>query len=197
MNFLAIDTSGRHLTVLVQRGEKRSLRYLPDCAHDHSVVLMDEVDAAFRETGLTPGGCDFFAAVVGPGSFTGIRIGISTVKGLAFAAEKPALAVTSFDCIAYAEEGDVLALLDAGRGEYYVCGYDSEKKIVLPPAILAAENAKACGKNPCSATELFPGCKQVNVAEGLHKAVLSKASSSDMGGLSAFYLRKSAAEEGR
>ena len=83
-NFLAIDTSSRYLTVLAQKGDRQVLRHLSECAMKHSQILMDEIDAALSEAELKPEECDFFAAVTGPGSFTGIRIGIATVKGFAF-----------------------------------------------------------------------------------------------------------------
>ena len=88
-NYLALDTSSRYLTVLAVKGEKKVLRHSADCAMQHSVRLMGEVEAALEEAGLTPAECDFFAAVTGPGSFTGIRIGIATAKGFSKGAEKP------------------------------------------------------------------------------------------------------------
>ena len=100
MKFLAIDTSGRALNVVAVNGERRVLECRDDCAMRHSVLLMDVIDGALAKARLTPHECDFFACVVGPGSFTGIRIGISTVKGLCLACDRPALALTSFDTLA-------------------------------------------------------------------------------------------------
>ena len=73
-NFLAIDTSSRYLTVLAVNGEKKVLRHRDDCAMRHSVILMEEIDAAFEGAGLSPSECDFFAAVTGTGYFNFIRI---------------------------------------------------------------------------------------------------------------------------
>ena len=124
MKFLAIDTSGKQLNVVAVNGEREVVRARTDCAMQHSVLLMDEIDAALKEAELTPGGCDFFACVTGPGSFTGIRIGIATVKGLALACAKKTLALTSFDCLAYTEtSGKKLLLVDAGHGNFYACRY--------------------------------------------------------------------------
>ena len=94
MNFLAIDTSGARLAVAAYNGGDLVLR-TAESEMKHSVLLMDETDAALKEAGLSLSDCDFLAAVVGPGSFTGIRIGVSAVKGMCFAAGKPALALTS------------------------------------------------------------------------------------------------------
>ena len=189
MKFLAIDTSGKYLSV-VAYNEGRAEKILEnDCAMKHSVVLMDKIAEAF------------FAAVTGPGSFTGIRIGISTVKGLCFALQKPALSVTSFDCIAYNEESEKrLALIDAGRGELYACGY-AGSGIVSGPAIVSlaqAEELVRGGFVPLSAEEIPFGAERADPCEGLVRAVLKKAGeAAPASGLRAFYMRRSSAEENR
>lgn len=201
MNFLAIDTSGRHLTVLAFHDGALTRRYLPDCALSHSVRLMDEIDAALAEAGMASADCDFFAAVVGPGSFTGIRIGIATVKGLCFGCAKPALAVTSFDVVAYAEEsGPVAAVTDAGHGYVYLCAYDASKKIALSPRYVPAAEAEAlrgeyrlAAAEPCCLV-----CDLLDPAEGLYRAVLARQGERcGADALSALYLRRSSAEERR
>ncbi len=122
--FLAIDTSSRHLTVYLRDGERRFLHNLADCAMRHSEVLMDEIDRTFGEAGLTPRDLDGFIVVTGPGSFTGIRIGIATAKGFSVATNKPLFGVTAFDAVAYnVEKADFCVVIDAGRGQYYVCEY--------------------------------------------------------------------------
>lgn len=122
--FLAIDTSSRHLTVYLRDGERRFLKSMADCAMRHSEVLMDEIDHAFDEAGLSPREMEGFVVVTGPGSFTGIRIGIATAKGFSVAAGKPLCGVTAFDAVAYnVEKADFCVVIDAGRGMYYVCDY--------------------------------------------------------------------------
>lgn len=202
MKFLAIDTSGKHLSVVAYADGTACTIYRADCAMRHSVVLMDEIGAALSGAQMTIADCDLIAAVVGPGSFTGIRIGISTVKGLCFAAEKPALAVTSFDCIAYdrRDESRLLALSDAGRGEFYACGYEGDE-VVLPPCILPRgeiEKLQKTGYVLRCAEELSLPCLRADPAAGLMGAVLAKANMA--GGcdvLKALYLRRSSAEENR
>lgn len=196
MNFLAIDTSGKHLSVIACRGDRVVKRYLSDCALKHSVMLMEEIASALSEGGLTPRDCDFFAAVVGPGSFTGIRIGISTVKGLCFACKKPALGVTSFDCVAYSVKSPLLAISDAGRGEFYACGYDENRNIVKKPCILSPSEFPDL---PLAAIlPLQKDCLLADPCEGLYRAVLAKSHlAAPCAELSAMYLRKSSAEERR
>lgn len=202
MNFLAVDTSGKYMSVIAYAQGRAYKRFLPDCALKHSVLLMQEIDAAFKLANISPKDCDFFAAVSGPGSFTGIRIGLSTVKGMCVALEKPALAVTAFDTLAYAEGSvPLLALVDAGHDCFYACGYDKEKNVALPPAFLSHQEVDeliATGFAPVAAVPLFDGCRVANPCEGLLAAVLKKQGDlSTPSALSALYLRKSSAEENR
>lgn len=200
MKFLAIDTSGKYMSVVAYSEEKTVKIFLDDCTMKHSVVLMEKIDEAFSRAHLSAGECDFFATVIGPGSFTGIRIGISTVKGLCYAAGKPALAVTSFDCIAYNAEGKRIALVDAGRGELYACAYDGDT-IVRGPEILsiaAAETLVREGFAPLSAERVPMESHASDPAAGLLRAVLCKTNEiAPASELHAFYMRKSSAEENR
>ncbi len=200
MKFLAIHTSSKRL-IAAAKGERTVLRDLPDSAMQHSVLLMDTVDGVLQEAGLRLCDCDFLACVVGPGSFTGIRVGIATVKGLCTAAEKPALAVTSFDCLAYAEEsGKKLALVDAGHGYFYGCGYDGTA-VVSSPRYMSRQEAEtliAEGFMPVSEEELPIPSKVLSAGEGLLAAAEALCGRvAPCSELEALYLRKSSAEEGR
>ena len=200
MKFLAIDTSGRRLTVVAVNGEREVVRDL-DCAMRHSVVLMDEIDAALSSANLKVSECDFIACVVGPGSFTGIRIGISTVKGLCFAGDIPVLAVTSFDCLAYAETGKrTLALVDAGHDCYYACGYEGTD-VRVPPAYRTREQVEKLlseGYTARSYEALALQTETVSAAKGLALAARELANgAAPAKELAALYLRKSSAEEKR
>lgn len=206
-NYLAIDTSGSYLTVLAVKDGEAFWEFLPDCAMSHSVNLMNAVDKTLEKAGLTLEECHFFAAVVGAGSFTGIRIGISAVKGFCLATGKPSLAVTSFDVAAYNGvdgKGKRLCLVDALHGAYYACGYEGTD-VVLPPAYLTEDEVFALyeqGYTLWSATELSPvkGAPvfAVSPVEGLKKAVDSLSQKIDpFGELTALYVRKSSAEINR
>ncbi len=200
-NFLALDTSGNHLSVIAcKNGETHSV-FLPDCAMKHAVSVMPAVHEVLKKADLALPECDFFAAVVGAGSFTGIRIGISTVKGFCLAFDKPALSVTSFDLAAYnGVDKKILCLVDALHDSYYVCGYEGER-IVYPPAYISEEEVialqkegyvlYACSKIPlCEKTQV----KLVDPCKGLEKATLRLAEQGKFGELTALYVRKSSAE---
>lgn len=197
-NFLAIDTSSRYLTVLAVKGEKKVLRHRDDCAMRHSVILMDEIHAALKEAGLSPSECGFFAAVTGPGSFTGIRIGIAAAKGFALAADKPLVSVTSFELIAYNVTCDrFYAVIDAAHGCYYVCGFGADKQIILSPCYLSGEQAENLGA-PLYGFEDIPlkNYTKTDISDSLFKAATANARVAS-GKMTALYVRKSQAEEAR
>ena len=122
MKLLAIDTSGPVCGVAVLADGV--IRY--ECAVQnkltHSVNLMPMVDAALQATGLTLADLDRLAVVTGPGSFTGVRIGVSTLKGLAHGADKPCVAVDALEAMAAgagAFDGVVCPIQDARAGQVY------------------------------------------------------------------------------
>ncbi|MDE6613525.1 MAG: tRNA (adenosine(37)-N6)-threonylcarbamoyltransferase complex dimerization subunit type 1 TsaB [Clostridia bacterium] len=197
-NFLAIDTSSRYLTVLAQNGGKLVKRYSADCAMKHSVLLMDEVDKALCEAGLKVADCDFIAAVTGPGSFTGIRIGVSAAEGFALGADKPLLSVTSFDLIAYnVDDENFCVVIDAARSHYYVCGYGRGKEINLPPSYLSAEQVLSLGRKLYGFEDLpLENYTKLNAGECLENAVKNNTSKPSRE-MHALYVRKSQAEEAR
>ena len=206
--FLAIDTSSTYLTVLAQ-GEKSVCAYLSDCAMNHSVKLLPTVEETLSNAGMGISDFDFFACVTGAGSFTGIRIGIATIKGCCTGEDKPCLPVTSFDLAAYTMgEVKTLTVLSAGHNYFYICGYDGEKRVILPPAYCSLEEAAKLAEEYEKVVSLadgqslpFDGVIYANPAEGLQKAVEAKSKDENnflpCEELRAVYVRKSQAEENR
>jgi tRNA threonylcarbamoyladenosine biosynthesis protein TsaB len=88
--------------------------------------LLPALDALLGEVGVALAAVAGFAVAIGPGSFTGLRIGVATVKGLAFGTARPAVAVSTLAAIARHARGPepVAAVLDARRGEVYAAGFD-------------------------------------------------------------------------
>ncbi|MGN0779455.1 MAG: tRNA (adenosine(37)-N6)-threonylcarbamoyltransferase complex dimerization subunit type 1 TsaB [Aristaeellaceae bacterium] len=122
MKLLAIDTSGPVCGVAVLCDGV--IRY--ECAVQnkltHSVNLMPMVDAALQAVGMTLAEMDRLAVVAGPGSFTGVRIGVSTLKGMAHGANKPCVAVDALEAMAAgagAFDGVVCPMQDARAGQVY------------------------------------------------------------------------------
>lgn len=203
-NFLAVDTSGNHLAVVAVKNGTTYATYIENCAMKHAVSIMPAVDETLKKADLRLDECDFFAAVVGAGSFTGIRIGISTVKGFCLAYGKPSLAITSFDVAAYntldTQEGKLLCLVDALHDCYYACGYE-KGKIVYPPAYLTEDEVLALhaegyalvghGEMPISTKAPV---QDINAVEGLVAAANALSKANKFGELTALYVRKSSAE---
>ena len=202
MNYLAIDTCADHLTVTVRAGDKEKTSFIADSGVKHSEQLMAEVEKVLNDVGATAGDMDVFCAVVGPGSFTGIRIGVATVKGFADALGKKVLGVTSFDTLAYNVKcGKVFAVIDANHGHSYACGYDDEKVVIKPQFIDNNSLNRLIDGVLTLSYAPIDGVKTTlaDPATGLKAAVkanLDKATYC-VNDLKPFYLRLSQAEEGR
>ena len=128
MKLLAIDTSGPvcGVAILTESG----ITY--ECAAvnklTHSTNLMPMVETAFASTGLTVQDMDRIAVVTGPGSFTGVRIGVSTAKGLAHGAGKPCVAVDALEAMAAGAgefSGIICPIQDARAGQVYGAAFSA------------------------------------------------------------------------
>ena len=176
-NYLAVDTSNEYLTVIACKDGVETVAFEPHCGMQHSVRLMGAVEETLSRAGLSPEACDFFCAVTGPGSFTGIRIGISCAKGLSAALAKPAVGITSFQTLAYNAEGKALAAIAAGRGNYYVCGFAEDKSVCLEPAYVGEEKLRELAADfPVFSCDALPvPYVQADPAAGLLRAVQALA----------------------
>ena len=196
-NFLAVDTSSRYITVLAQQGAECAYIHLGECAMKHSQLIMVEADRAMKQINLKPEECDFFAAVTGPGSFTGIRIGIATAKGFALGADKPLLPITSFELIAYnVSNENFCVVIDAAHAHYYVCGFCGGE-VTLPPSYMSESEVGALNLPLYGFEDLpFENYKKLDAGKCLESAV-KKNTRKPSGRMHALYVRKSQAEEGR
>ena len=201
MNYLGIDTSGAPLTVVMEYGGKKYEYAEADCGTRHSVALMPAIDGLLREAGARLDDFDFFACVIGAGSFTGIRIGVSTIKALCYAKGKKCLAVTSFDVLAYdVPDGTALCVIDARHGAYYVREYEKFLPTGEGRFVQTEEYEKLCAEHAVAAATAVPHLKYLcDVTRGLRAAIEAKAAecTDDLGALAPLYIRKSQAEEGR
>ena len=192
------------MSVVARKDGEIFSAFLPDCAMSHSVLLMETIDGVLKRANLRLDDCDFFAAAVGAGSFTGIRIGISAAKGFALATGKPTLGVTSFDTLAYNAvdgAGKILCIINALHDCYYVCGYENGEVIFQPAFLTEAEVLELASQGfALVAGGEIPVGEKVNVQIvspilGLEKAVVALSQKENaFGELSALYVRKSSAE---
>ncbi len=126
MNILAVDTAGKSAAVAILRDD--TLLYETQCNNGmtHSETLLPMIDTALRACGLTMEDIDLLGVTSGPGSFTGLRIGLSVVKGLALPRQIPCAGVSPMAALAYglAGEGTVIGAQDARRGQVYWGAFD-------------------------------------------------------------------------
>ena len=133
MKILAVDTSSKTAYAALVTDTKDG-RLVPSAqysftADSHTVALAKMTDSVLNLTGISFDDIDFYAAAVGPGSFTGIRIGVSAVKGYAFVDSKPCVGVSSLEALASALTGIcgiITPLIDARRETYYTAAFLSD-----------------------------------------------------------------------
>jgi tRNA threonylcarbamoyladenosine biosynthesis protein TsaB len=126
MYILGIETATRTGGVAIVSEDGVLAEYTLNIEVTHSERLMSTVDRVFKDTGLRMASIDGFGVSIGPGSFTGLRIGLSTVKGLAFTTGKPVAAVPTLKALAWNTPHaryPVCPLLDARKKEVYAALY--------------------------------------------------------------------------
>lgn len=122
MRVLAVETSTLAGGAALLDGDQLVAEYTLNVASTHSERLLATVDRLLQDAGWTIGEVEGLAVSVGPGSFTGLRIGVSTVKGLAFSLRIPVAAVPTLEALAWAlpfSRNPVCPVLDARKGEVY------------------------------------------------------------------------------
>jgi tRNA threonylcarbamoyladenosine biosynthesis protein TsaB len=125
---LAVDTSSPRGSLAVAGPEGVLAEARLVTADGHSRWLLPAVAALLQGLGLEAGGLDLFAVTTGPGSFTGLRVGLGSVQGLALASGRPCVGVPTLDVLAASaagSSGTIVALIDAFRGEVYSGVYDA------------------------------------------------------------------------
>jgi len=126
---LAIETATRAGSVAVAEGGRSLSSQFGDAGVSHSSNLIKLIQHVMQQASVRLPDIDLIAAAVGPGSFTGLRIGLATVKALANCIGRKTIGVPTLAAIAYASggTGDVVSLLPAGRGELFSQRFSSEK----------------------------------------------------------------------
>jgi tRNA threonylcarbamoyladenosine biosynthesis protein TsaB len=137
MLVLGVDTSGKNgsiALVRLEQGSPRTLEVVPLEGGTFSAQLVPQISELLQRHSLTKRDIDAFAVASGPGSFTGLRVGLAGIKALAEILQKPIASVSLLEAVSRASEkkGEVLAALDAGRGEIYLAEYSvSETQTTL------------------------------------------------------------------
>ena len=178
MRILAVDTSGPAVGVALLADDRLLFECTLTHKRTHSVWLMPAVEQALSQTERSVEDVDLFAAVVGPGSFTGVRIGVTTVKSLAQATGKRCVGVNALEALAVGAgefSGVICPLLDARAGQVYAASFMPG----IPPRRLMPDTACALPEyleqiarvTPQALPMLFLGDGAPVFAEEIKKAV--------------------------
>ena len=122
MLILALESSALTASVAICDGERLLGEYTVNNGNTHSETLLPMAEALLRDLRISISEIDLFAVSVGPGSFTGIRIGVSTLKGLAFGTKKPCIGVSTLEAMAYnlyIPNGLICPVMNARRKQVY------------------------------------------------------------------------------
>ncbi len=187
MKILLVDTTTKDLVVMVVDGEKIIDKTVKNAGTHHSELLCDTVAAAMSDAKVKFDQLDAYACAIGPGSFTGIRIGIATVKGYQAACPKKLISLNCLQAIAASKNlgAKGKAVIDAGNG-YYFADYTAE----IAPCLVGYDDECVQGAAKGSvATEYADGLVE------LAKKAWERGEFASS--LSPLYIRKSQAEEKR
>lgn len=127
MRVLALDTASRTTSLAVLEGTRVLAARVTDAAEPPSVVLPRELSALLADVGLHVRDVDVFGIAIGPGSFTGVRVGIATIQGLALVFGRPVVPVSTLEAWAWLvhapASAETAVWIDAQRGEVYAARY--------------------------------------------------------------------------
>ena len=185
---LAIDTASAACQACIHDSDAdRVLGFATETiGRGHAERLLPVIDAALDAAGVSLSGIDRIAVTVGPGSFTGIRVGLSAARGLALALGCECIGIDTLEALAAGHPetaGPILAVLDARRGEVYAALFEAGPRAVLPPAAMPLREAAdlalpeavhLTGSGAPLVAELLP-------AAGRWERVLSVADTVDVG----------------
>jgi len=118
-----VDTSAQHASFAIAEGQDIIASLSTSAAVQHSRTFFSHISTLLKLAELEITEIDLFASATGPGSFTGLRVGLAAIKGLAYASGKPPMGINSIDAIALSAgiNGSLIVVIDAGRNEVY-CG---------------------------------------------------------------------------
>jgi tRNA threonylcarbamoyladenosine biosynthesis protein TsaB len=178
MLLIAIDTSGRNGSVALCRADENSftaLQLIPLEGGTYSTRLMPTMAELLANQQVSKKQIDALVVVSGPGSFTGLRVGLATVKGLCEVLQKPLVAVSMLEAVAVIcgpADGRITVVLDAGRGEVYVGEFElANSRPSLVRENITKLEAFAAGAGTTSLRVLSPDAKIVDSMSALGTAV--------------------------
>ncbi len=181
LKILAIESATDWLSVALMEGETVVALKAPEATRQHAGTLLPTIDELLSEAGWSLSDLDALAVSTGPGSFTSLRIGLATAKGLAFGRPLQAVGVSTLEAMALSQlepaagsGREVVALLDARRGEWYAGGWRASAlaggmlEATLAEGLYSPERLKADLPRPvCAVSPEAPGWASDFEAAGL------------------------------
>ena len=225
MKILALESSAVSASVALVEDERLIAQSFQNCGLTHSRTLLPMAENLLASCDVPLAAVDAFAVAHGPGSFTGVRIGVATVKGLALGTDKPCIGVSTFEAMAWGARalgGALCCVMDARAGQVYnalfqieadtprrLCGDRALKLIELgeeigeSPYFLVGDGAELCSntlRDQCLALRLAPPELRAPTGFGVAAAalpLLRAGQTASPQALDAFYLRRPQAERER
>jgi tRNA threonylcarbamoyladenosine biosynthesis protein TsaB len=175
MLLLAVDTSGRNGSLALVRAATETFEVIASQQLEgrmYSAQLIPALDEALHKANLKKRDIDAFVVASGPGSFTGLRVGLSTIKALSEVLEKPIVAVSTLEAAAFVANADahVLVALDAGRKQAFVGEFNGSR---LRESLLSFDELFAAAKD--TPTRVFSPDASIRSAAASHHLVFHES----------------------
>ena len=143
MKLLALESSAKAASVAVTEDGRLIGQYWLNCGLTHSRTLLRMAESLLDDAGLSVRDLGAAAVAIGPGSFTGVRIGVATVKGLAFGKGKPCAGVSTLEALAenlaFLSDGLICPVMNARRNQVYTALFRGKNRLLPDQAISVAE----------------------------------------------------------
>ena len=142
MYLLSIDTSSNDLSLALMKDHVPIEHLSQTMQRGQGEALVPLIQALLDKAKIKPDQLGGVAVAVGPGSFTGVRIALSTARGIGLALNIPVYGVTNFEATAYGAQTPVTVVLDTKRGDYFIQQFDAQEHALKEPRVLSAEDLK-------------------------------------------------------
>jgi tRNA threonylcarbamoyladenosine biosynthesis protein TsaB len=191
---LAVDTTAESGSIALADGNGVLEEVPIHAPQGFSRVLFGEIEGLLARQSVGLRDIELFAGACGPGSFTGVRVGLSAIKGLAEVLGKRVVAVSNLEALAeFGTTGLRATVIEAHRGEVYAAVYDGAGNAVIPEAVLPFENfVQLVGRREVEWIRSSPALAGAVAAIAIRKA--TKGLSHDPAAIDANYVRRSDAE---
>ena len=181
MLLLALDTALEACSVAILRDGRVVAARSEPMPRGHQERLAPLIDELMAEAGLCFSALDRIGVTVGPGSFTGLRVGLAFAKGLGFALGRPVVGVGALEALAAStgSDGFVAAVIDARRDQVYVQGFSAGKAVTEPQALALKDAADLLIKVDRSGPTVLAGSGARLLAKVFPKAVIDDRAGAD------------------